>query len=250
MRHFLLIALAALVFFQAEARTQPQDEAKAIITRAIKAMGLDKAPANIKGYRTKAKGELEIMGVTLTFSQQITVRLPNQFRDELELEANGKKIPVRTIFNGTKGSVEADGKVVKLDDKTQAELRDVANLLELAQLSPLLTSKYTLSPVGEVKVDDKPALGVRVCSKGSKDLNLFFDKQTGYLTKVDRQAYDATTGQEVPEERIIQSYKDMGGRKVPHKLLVRRDGKKFLEAEITEHTPLENVDAGEFEIPK
>ena len=38
---------------------------------------------------------------------------------------------------------------------------------------------YELALIGEVKVEDKPAIGVRVSVKGQKDINLFFDKQSG-----------------------------------------------------------------------
>ena len=38
MRHLLCIAFAALVLLQAEARSQPQEEAKAIVAKAIKAL--------------------------------------------------------------------------------------------------------------------------------------------------------------------------------------------------------------------
>src|SRR5207253_1605637 len=89
-----------------------------------------------------------------------------------------------------------------------------------------------LSPLGEVKVNDRPAVGVRIASKGHRDLNLYFDKETGLMAKIERQALDTQTMQMVTEERIIQEYQVVDGMKVAKKVLVNRDGKKFTEAEV------------------
>ena len=252
MRPIMLSALAVVLLLQPAARTQTQDEAKAIIGKAIKAMGLDKDVEGTVGFRTKAKGTIEIMGMNINFTQTVLIRMPDQFKDALELDINNMKIPVNTVYDGKKGWVAANGKIVKLDDKVTAELKEVGNLIKIARLKPLLDKKnnYELAVIGDVKVEDKEAVGIRVSSKGAKDLSLFFDKKTGVLSKMERQALDAMTGQEVQEERIIRSYKDKDGQKVPHEVVVMRDGKKFLEAEILEYTLLQNVDPSEFDMPK
>jgi hypothetical protein len=247
----MISAATAVVFLQSLGWTQTQDEARAIITKSIKAMGVDKDSDDVKGMRMKGKGTLEVMGMTLNISQTVTVRYPDKFREAAELEVNNMTIPFVTVFDGKKGWVEANGMVVmKFDDKANAEMKEIASLIKISRLKPLLDKQYQLVVIGEVKVEEKPALGVRVSTKGAKDISLFFDKQTGVLAKVERQALDIATGQEVQEERIIRSYKDKDGRKVPHQVAVHRDGKKFLEMEVTEFSELDNVDASEFEMPK
>jgi hypothetical protein len=250
MRPVMIFAVAIVLFLQPLARTQTQDEARAIIGKAIKAMRADKDPEDSKGMRMKSKGTLEIMGMTLNITQAVLVRYPDQFKETVELDVNNMKIPIVTVFDGKKGWVEVNGQVMKFDDKINAEMKEVANLIRISRLKPLLDKKYELSVIGEVKVEEKPVVGVRVSTKGAKDVSLFFDKTTNLLTKVDRQALDAMTGQEVQEERIIRSYQDKDGRKIPHQVAVQRDGKKFLEVEVSEFTNLDNVDAGEFDMPK
>ncbi len=52
---------------------------------------------------------------------------------------------------------------------------------------------------------------------------------------------------EVTEERIILEYqKGPEGLMVPKKVLVKHDGKTFLEATVEEYTPLEKIDDSEF----
>lgn len=251
MRAIMISAAAVAVFLQSLGGAQPQDEARAIITKGIKAMGVDKDSDDFKGMRMKSKGTLEVMGMTLNIAQTVTIRYPDQFREALNLEVNNMNVPIVTIFDGKKGWVEANGMVVmKFDDKANAEMKEIAGLIRISRLKPLLDKQYQLAVIGEVKVEEKPALGVRVSSKGVKDISLFFDKQTGLLSKVERQALDVATGQEVQEERIVRSYKDQDGRKVPHQVTVNRDGKKLLEVEVTEFANLDNVDASEFQMPK
>ena len=50
------------------------------------------------------------------------------------------------------------------------------------------------------------------------------------------------------EERIILEYsqKDREGFTLAQRILVRHDGEKFMEAEVTEAKPLEKLDEGEF----
>ena len=63
MRPSLICALAAVLLYQPAGHSQTSDEAKAIIGKAIKAMGLDKDPEGTVGFRTKTKGTLDIMGM-------------------------------------------------------------------------------------------------------------------------------------------------------------------------------------------
>ncbi len=255
---FLAIALALpltarLSAGEDDTKVDQAIKARAIIGKAIKAMGMDKDREDWKGLRVKSKGTLEFMGKTHRIWLTLTIRLPDQFSDLVEVEVNNMKFPLTTVYDGKIGWEEAGapgGNHVKLDDMRTAELKEISNLLKIIRLKPVLDKGYKLALVGEVKVEDKSAVGVRVSSKAAKDVSLFFDKMTGVLVKVKRQALDTITMQEVLEERIIRSYRDRDGQKIPHEVIVLWDGKKLLELEVTDHTPLINVDASEFEMPK
>jgi hypothetical protein len=114
---------------------------------------------------------------------------------------------------------------------------------------PLRDKAYELSSLGEVPVEGKPALGLRVVVKGQKDINVFFDKATGLMAKVERRGVDPMSGQEFAEERIILEYQKIEGLPVPKKILLNRDGKKYLEAEVLEVKLLDTLDESEFAVP-
>ena len=111
--------------------------------------------------------------------------------------------------------------------------------------------KMAQKGLGAIEKNDKPAAGVLIKSKGHKDLSMYFDKETGRLAKVEHRTVEGQTGKEITEERIILEYGKPGkeGMPLPKKVLVKRDGEKFMEAEVLEAKPLEKLDDSEFTKP-
>jgi hypothetical protein len=164
------------------------------------------------------------------------------------LTIGGQNINVVTRVNGDKISIEANGNAIETPDQVKESIKDAQQLLKVARLVPLVKEKrYELSLIGEVKVEGKPAIGVRVSAKDQKDINLFFDKETGLLAKMEHRTKEPTGGNEVTEERVILEYqKTREGIPMPKKVVVRHDGKAYLEAEVLEVTLLEKIDDSEF----
>ena len=54
---------------------------------------------------------------------------------------------------------------------------------------------------------------------------------------------------EITQERIITEYKKIDGLPQPSKITVNRDGKKFLEAEMTEYKQFEKLGDEMFTVP-
>jgi hypothetical protein len=124
--------------------------------------------------------------------------------------------------------------------------------MRIAKLTALRDNKdksRELSLVGEDKVDGRPVVGIRVASKGHKDISLFFDKETGLLSKFVHRTASPMSDQEVTEERIIQEYQEVDGLKVAKKALINHDGKKFIEVEVLEVKLMEKADDSEFTKP-
>ena len=70
-------------------------------------------------------------------------------------------------------------------------------------VTPLLEDKtFELSPMGETKIEDRPARGVRVVMKGQPDVSLFFAKDSGLLVKVDRRGQDLVPAR-VPDAQAV-----------------------------------------------
>jgi len=229
--------------------SRAQDEPKAILEKAIKAHGGAEKLSKLRAVQAKSKGNIQLFG-GLDFTQEMTTSFDGKFKEVMNLEANGQKINVVTLYNGQKGTLTLNGKDQELPEKVLEELKEASYAIKAARLVPLLSDPmYTLSALGEVKVNDKPAVGVKVSSKGHRDISLYFDKDTGLLAKTESRKLDGQTMQEVDEERIVTEYQDVDGQKAAKKLVVNHDGKKFMELEVSHIKFLDKVDDSEFQKP-
>ncbi|MDY3555639.1 hypothetical protein R5W24_004784 [Gemmata sp. JC717] len=246
-RSMAVMSVAALVIaFAPVARAA--DEPKDVIAKAIKAHGGEELLTKQKAGQTKSKGKLDLPGVgEVDYSQDVMYMLPNKFKDQMELKVMGQTINVLTIINGDKVTLEVNGNAIDQTDKVKDAVADMANVMEAARLVNLKDKAFELSTIGEDKVGDKKVVGVRVAKKGQKDVSLYFDKETGLLAKLEFRTTDQATGNEVTEERLPSDYaKNKDGVLAPRKIVVKRDGKAFLDAEITETKYFEKLDDSEF----
>jgi hypothetical protein len=228
-----------------------EDTVAAVLDRAIKAHGGAEKLEQKGAVRTKNKGTIQIGG-GLEYTEELTAQGQDQLKSVVTVEVGGQSIPVTTVLNRDKGWINAQGQTKDMDGKLLGEMKEALYGMRLARFTALKENKDTMfdvSLVGDDKVEGHDVVGIRVASKGHKDVNLYFDKKTGLLAKITRMALDPMTGQEVTEERIIQEYQDIDGLKVAKKALVNRDGKKFVEAEVLEVKTLDKLDDSEFAKP-
>jgi len=108
---------------------------------------------------------------------------------------------------------------------------------------------FDISTLPEIMVEGKPARGVRVRSRGHRDINLYFDKSTYLLVKLSRIFDDPMSGERPNQEWIIKEYQDVQGIKTIKKFVVFHDGKKYIDAEVIESKYLDKVDDREFAKP-
>jgi hypothetical protein len=163
------------------------------------------------------------------------------------------KITQTQVYNGDKFWINVNGMDIPLDDKFKDEVKEQVYQEKVGSLVFLRDKEkgkgIELSPLGEVKVEGRPAVGVRLASKGHRDINMYFDKTTGLLAKTEARVLDFMSQQEVTEEKIFTDYKEKEGLPRPNKVLMNRDGKKFLELEFTEIKLLDKLDDSTFAKP-
>jgi hypothetical protein len=245
----LALLLSVAISVAASSSVRAEDTAKDIVVRAIKAHGGEEMLAKNKAGQSKGKGKINIPGVgEVDFTQETSFMLPEKFKESLEMKIMNQNIGIVTLVNGDKLSIEVNGKPIDIPDAAKTALKDVGYMLKVGRLAALTTEKgFELSIIGEDKVEGKEVVGVRVSSKGQKDISLYFDKKTNLLAKLEHRSADPTSGNEINEERIIAEYmKNKDGVPVPKKVIVKHDGKQFLEAEVLEASFLEKLDDSEF----
>jgi hypothetical protein len=249
MSRFCFVSVACALLAAGPVRAQ-ENEARAIVEKAIKAHGGEDKLTKMKAVHSKTKGTLHIQGMELAMTEENRVQLPNRFRNETQLTVNNMNFNVVVVFNGQKGWVQAMGQTKELEGKALEALQQVIYAQGVGRMLFLKDKKYKLAPLGETKVNDKAAVGVLVTSKGRPDVNLHFDKESGLLLKMEYRVLDAMTEMEVAEERFFRDYKDKDGRKMPTRVEVHRDGKRFADVEIVEVRVVDGFDDSVFARPE
>jgi len=131
-----------------------------------------------------------------------------------------------------------------------AFLRDAFRAIRLAQdLTALRDKDVTLSHLGEVKIDDRVAVGLKVVAKGQPDVDLFFDKETLLPARAEVRVLEPGDANETVYAFYFADYKEVDGVKLFGKLTLKRDDKTSLEMELSDFRPREALDEGTFDRP-
>jgi hypothetical protein len=248
--HLAAYALAVVLAGGDAARAQ-EEAARAVLERAIKAHGGEEQLARVRTDRVKTQGTLFVLKRAVPFTAESTVQLPGQFKNVIELtDADGQKHTIVHLINGEKMEVWIDGKPEKtIEPAALAEMRDTLLLERVVRLVPLLRDRsFDLAPLEPIRVNDRPAVGIKVTSRHRREVRLYFDKEMGFLVKTEHALGDGA-GKQVREERYFGNFKDVEGCIRPFKVMAFRDGKKVMEALVTEIKRLERLDDGEFTRP-
>ncbi|MCI0463804.1 MAG: hypothetical protein L0Z62_43270 [Gemmataceae bacterium] len=251
MRKLVLIAFGCCLGLGLVATTRAQqDEVRALIEKAIKAHGGEKALLVAeKAVTIKGKGKISIMNMELDFTLESMVQPPDKIKNVIGVDAGGMTVNVVEVINGKKGWASVMGKTMALDEKRLKEAHAMLHVEKVSNLLALRDKSYKVAPLGEGKVEGRAAVGVQVTKKGARDVNLWFDKQSHLLVKSEYRALEPTTLQEVNQEKIMSEYKDMKGVKMPTRLVIKNDGNRFIEMEISEFTPVDRHDDSVFAKP-
>lgn len=231
------------------ARADDAADAKKLIEKAVKAHGGQDKLDKFAGSAVTFKGTFHGMGDGIPITGTVTTHGSDKQRVELEIEAGGQKFPILIVLAGDKGWSKIGKDVTEMDKDQLAEAKEQARAAWVTTLAPLKDKAFTLATTGEIKVEKRVALGVKVSRKGHRDIDLYFDKETGLLVKSEGRVKDETSGQEVSEEGFFGDHKDVQGTKQPYKFTVKRNGKLFLEGEASKVEVFEKVDATTFAKP-
>lgn len=220
--------------------------ARDVIDKAIQAHG---GPDELNKQRIQqVHVKATSMFGQLPYTATITMQLPRQFKNEMHMEVQGKKVTTVQVMNGDIAWVSQTGESQppKLTSEVIADMMETRHEAYVGILIPLLDSEtYKLSLLGETQINGKAALGVKVESKGHKDIQLYFDKTSGLLVKIARRILNTSTMTEHLSE-AYRSFKDVDGGKRPV-FEVHMDGQKLAEGEVLEVRYFDKLEDSVFE---
>jgi hypothetical protein len=248
-RHIVSTWTLVLLVGSAGASEAEQDEARALIERAVQAHGGAEALGRVHAEKVKFKGTLVVQGHTASIVVERTLQLPSKFKSVIEMNSDGDKHTIIHVVNRDKTYVTVDGRSLPVIPELLAEIRSGLELERAQHLLPLLEDKsYQLALAEEIKVNERPAAGIRITGRGRKEMRLYFDKEYGLLVRAENRLDDGK-GKEIRQHFFFGDFKEIGGFKRPTKIRAYRDGKQMMEAELLDAKPLEKVDETEFAKP-
>ena len=244
MRLFLGAGLAVILFV-VPSRADDKD-AKAILDKAINALGGAEKLDKVKAFSWKSKGTITFNDNENEFTGEVTIKGLDQYRREF----GNDQFSGVVVVDGNKGWRKFGDNSAELEgDGLANEKRAIyLNVIPIT-LVQLNGNGFKFESAGEEKVGDKPANVLKVTAPDGKDFKLYFDKESGLPVKLIAKVV-GFDGQEFTQETTLGNYKDFGGIKKATKIESKRDGEKFVDVEITEFKVLGKVDPKTFAEPE
>lgn len=246
----ILAAAAAAVIVAGIATARADDQATAVLDRAITALGGAERLEKAAGFSWKNRAVVNVNGSELAFRGQATAQGLDHYRAEFEGDFNGNTFQGVSVVNGEKGWRKFGDMLMELTaDDLANEKRTIYLALAAATMLPLKGEGFTARMADAQELDGKPADVLKVTGPDGKETTLFFDRDSGLLVKQVAKVIDFT-GQEFLQETTYADYKDFGGVKKATRVTATRDGEPFLKEEITEFKTLDRVDPDTFAEPQ
>lgn len=247
MRTIVSLAIIALLLVPAIGRADEQADVQKLIEKAAKALG--ERAGRHQASALKMSGKFYGVGEGIDFTAEFKTQDPGQSRADIAIEVAGSKIEILQVVNGDKGWKSTAGNIEDTSKEELDEQKEGMYAEKVARLTVLKEKGYKLLSLGEKKVGDRVAVGVKVSHDGHRDVSLYLDKESDLLLASERRVKNVMANQQFAQETPYGDYKDVNGRKQAHKLTINHDGKRFIEGDISDFKNLEELDASTFAKP-
>jgi hypothetical protein len=229
--NFVIVLLLISVQHLAAAPAKDgQEEAEAILNKAMKAHGGEDKLAKLNKFVLKSREVTTASGVETQSIESITsYEFPDKMREEYKAQGPRLKsalVGVR-VFNGENAWVSTNGKTFELPDGQLANFRRFRFHEFPVRLLPLLKSKdYKLTVVGDAKVEERKAIVIMASREGMVDFKFIFAEDSGLLLKKEY-LYTRSEDSGAPQraspddpkamkvEVFYEEYKESGGIRYP-----------------------------------
>jgi outer membrane lipoprotein-sorting protein len=236
------IAVGLTLMTLLSARADDAADARTLIEKAIKASGGKDKLAKFKAQTFSEKGTYYGAGQGQPYTGKYAVQFPDKFRMEI-------KDVFTIVFAGDKGWIKFMGETKDMTKEQLANQKESTEAQYATTLLPLEDKAYTLTMLPEIKVDGKPALGVKAAKKGMPDVSLYFDKATSLLVKYSFRTKSEEEKKEVTQDVYLSDYHEVQGIQISKKVVIKRDDKQFVESEVADVKLLEKLDDSVFAKP-
>ena len=261
MRTLLVVTHVGSIFGTAACVQARAEDPKAIVQKAIDAMGGEQKLAAYKTTFCKGTCTFYGNGRGINCTGEWSEQLPDKLKAAYVMDVGGRKMTRVEIITKDAGWTVMGGRARAASSDHLAEVHQGLEALYASTLLlPLKEPAYQLTDAGTSNIDGRPVVGVKVVRKGQGqgkehgEFTLYFDKEHGYLVDLQIRV-KGSDGREVEQDTVYSGYRDFDGVRSFSKSVTTREGKIFLQTEITEfktpeHLPPHTFDKPEMPAPK
>jgi hypothetical protein len=216
-------------------RAGEQEEGVKIVDAAVKAAGGEAKVDQFKAVTLKGKGLVTKGGEEATFNFDVLVQGQDRCRLQLEVTHDGRTENMLVVVDSDKGWVKHGDQVRDFPAEVLPLILGELHSLRAAQfLTGLKDKALKLSPLGEVKVNDRPAIGLKIERKDRPQVDVFFDKETHLPVKCQLRVKEPNNEQEVTHSWFFSGHKEIAGVQHPMKITLHQDDTKLIEIELND----------------
>jgi hypothetical protein len=196
------------------------------------------------------EGKLVVGGKEIDFTGDFVLQFPAKFRHTVRYEADGKKHETVAIFNGDRGWTVRDGRTEEMNRIEVLQARDLLHALRVSRLTGIPNDRdCQLTSLNPAMVDGRRALGVKVSSRGEKDVVLWIGQERKFVLKLERDL-QVDDKRSLKREELFSDFREVGGIVRAFKRTTIVDGKKFSESTSSEIRLYPRIDEKVFAKPQ
>ena len=254
MRSLLFITFVGSSVTTAACVQARADDPKAIVQKAIDAMGGEQKLAAYKTTISKGTCTFYGNGRGINCTGEWIEQLPEKLKASYVMDVGSRKMTRVEVLTKQAGWTVMGGRTRAVPAEHLVDVHEGLEALYASTLLfPLKGPAYQLSYAGESKIDSRAAVGIKVSRKlegqGHREFTLYFDKEHGYLVDLQIRV-KGMDGHEVDQHTSYSGYHDFDGVRSYSKSVTKREGKIFLETAITEFKTPEQLPPHTFDKPE
>lgn len=245
-----LVAVVCLLGLPAAGLAEEDGKAaRVLLERAITALG-GKTVLTARGLSGTSRGTAYALGMKAPVRNEWIVQGLDQVKWTTDVTLNDNPTTIVLVINRDSGWLKGGNSDAGPVAKPQlTAFRQAMAGLRLAEwLLPLTEKGWKLSSLGEIRIDDRPAVGLKARRKGLPELDLYFDKTTYLPVKAEMRILESESMEAVYVARFAE-YRKVEGRQYFTKLTVHRDDQLVLDMERADFKPHDRVDDATFARP-
>jgi hypothetical protein len=191
-------------------------QARRIIANAIQAIGGEERLARFKAATWQSEGTLRVGEGTSTFKSDWWIQGRSRYRKAKTSAHNGREVKSTVVLNEGQAWFRREDNLFSFTGKQLEPARAEAYTHWIA-LRLDITASARLSLLGEMEVNGRSAVGIKVRDTDLPDVDLYFDKQTNLLARMDTHI-TTSRGEAATETRVFRDYKETSGIKYASKV--------------------------------